>query len=92
MAKYDKSLRVGGVHVCLVFRSFTQVDTHTADAKTVKYKNCKALNKVYKGGVAKSKNTKNKGGKTKYKPYVSKALYQKNMRLDRDKDGIACER
>ncbi|MCM3140242.1 excalibur calcium-binding domain-containing protein [Bacillus safensis] len=75
--------------------SFTQVDTHTADAKTVKsYKNCKALNKVYKGGVAKSKNTKNKGGKTKYKPkpYVSKALYQKNMRLDRDKDGIACER
>ncbi len=41
--------------------SFTQVDTHTADAKTVKsYKNCKALNKVYKGGVAKSKNTKNK--------------------------------
>ncbi|WP_427847105.1 excalibur calcium-binding domain-containing protein [Bacillus pumilus] len=73
--------------------SVTQVNTLTADAKTVKsYKNCKALNKVYKGGVAKSKNTKNKGGKTKYKPYVSKALYQKNKRLDRDKDGIACER
>ena len=72
--------------------SFTQVDTHTADAKTVKYKNCKALNKVYKGGVAKSKNTKNKGGKTKYKPYASKALYLKNKHLDRDKDGIACER
>ncbi|WP_353853797.1 excalibur calcium-binding domain-containing protein [Bacillus sp. Bos-x628] len=72
--------------------SFTQVDIHTADAKTGNYKNCKALNKVYKGGVAKSKNTRNKGGKTKYKPYVSKALYEKNKRLDRDKDGIACER
>ncbi|AZU64072.1 hypothetical protein CHR53_23990 [Neobacillus mesonae] len=64
------------------------------DAKTkiVKFKNCKDMNKVYKGGVAKSSKVKNKGGKTKYKPFVSKALYDANKARDRDKDGIACER
>ncbi|MDR7240860.1 hypothetical protein J2Y02_005598, partial [Neobacillus drentensis] len=35
---------------------------------------------------------KNKGGKTKYKPYVSKALYDANKSRDRDHDFIACER
>lgn len=51
-----------------------------------------ALNKVFKGGVAKSRTTKNKGGKIKHKPFVSKTLYNKNKKNDRDKDGIACER
>lgn len=63
-----------------------------ADAAAKVYKNCTELNKVYKGGVAKSSTTKNKGGKTKYKPFVSKALYDANKGKDRDKDGIACER
>ncbi|MEH7515725.1 excalibur calcium-binding domain-containing protein [Gottfriedia acidiceleris] len=67
-------------------------DTSHAATKIVKYKNCKALNKVFPGGVAQAKNVKNKGGKTKYKPFVSKALYDKNKGLDRDKDKIACER
>ncbi|PKG23110.1 excalibur calcium-binding domain-containing protein [Niallia nealsonii] len=68
--------------------------TDNAEAKTkIKaYPNCKALNKDYKGGVAILKTTKNKGGKTYYKPYVSKDLYNKNKSRDRDKDGIACER
>lgn len=47
---------------------------------------------MYKGGVARSSSTKNKGGKTKYKPHVSKALYEANIKSDRDKDGIACEK
>lgn len=54
--------------------------------------NCTELNKDYKGGVAISSSTKNKGGKTKYKPYVSKELYNANKKSDRDKDGIACEK
>ncbi len=68
--------------------------SQVADAKTkiVKFKNCKDMNKVYKGGVAKSSKVKNKGGKTKYKPFVSKPLYDANKTKDRDKDGIACER
>lgn len=65
----------------------------SAEAKTTKtYKNCTELNKDYKGGVSKSSSVKNKGGKTKYKPYVSKALYEANKKSDRDKDLIACER
>lgn len=72
---------------------FTSVSTNVSEAKTIKkYSNCTALNKDYKGGVAKSSKVKNKGGKTHYKPYVSKALYDKNSSKDRDKDGIACER
>ena len=60
--------------------------------KVIAYKNCTELNKVYKGGVAQSANVKNKGGKTKYTPFVSKELYNKNSKLDRDKDLIACEK
>ncbi|MBF5067092.1 calcium-binding protein, partial [Salmonella enterica subsp. enterica serovar Istanbul] len=41
---------------------------------------------------ARSKSAKNKGGKTHYKPYVSKALYDNNKEKDRDHDNIACER
>ncbi|WP_245592256.1 excalibur calcium-binding domain-containing protein [Ectobacillus panaciterrae] len=59
---------------------------------TLTYKNCTELNKDYKGGVARSSSAKNKGGKTYYKPFVSKELYDANKQLDRDKDLIACER
>ena len=75
--------------------SFTLMTNETADARPNKnksYKNCMALNNVYKGGVAKSRTTKNKGAKIKNKPFVSKTLYNKNKKNDRDKDGIACER
>lgn len=67
--------------------------TSTADASSAKhYKNCTLLRVHYKGGVAKNSKVKNKGGKTHYKPYVSAALYNANYKLDRDKDGIACEK
>lgn len=58
--------------------SFSTVSNVDAAAKS--YKNCTELNKDYKGG------------KTKYKPYVSKSLYDANKKLDRDKDYIACEK
>lgn len=64
----------------------------SADAATKSFKNCTELNKSYKGGVAKDAKVKNKGGKTSYKPYVSANLYNANKSMDRDKDGIACER
>ncbi|PKR84659.1 excalibur calcium-binding domain-containing protein [Heyndrickxia camelliae] len=73
---------------------FSFLVSEEASAKTIvkKYKNCAALNKVYKGGVARSSSVKNKGGKTHYKPFVSKALYDANKSKDRDHDFIACER
>ncbi|MEK3796972.1 excalibur calcium-binding domain-containing protein [Peribacillus sp. FSL H8-0477] len=76
------------------------------DAASGVYKNCTAFNKQYKKGVAKSANTKNKviSRKTKKITYkavskgtkVSSKIYKNAMKynddLDRDKDGIACER
>jgi hypothetical protein len=63
-----------------------------AAPKPVKYKNCTALQKHYKGGVAQAKGVQNKGGKTRYTPTVTKKVYDLNKHLDRDKDRIACER
>ncbi|MET8152422.1 excalibur calcium-binding domain-containing protein [Actinoplanes sp. NPDC049668] len=63
-----------------------------AAAKT--YKNCTALNKVYKHGVGK-KGAKDKvrGSTKKVTNFkVSNALYKANKKSDRDKDGIACEK
>lgn len=64
-----------------------------------KYSNCKALNAVYPGGVAKNKAVKNlktingkKVNATSKKPHkVNSSVYAVNIKLDRDKDGVACE-
>jgi hypothetical protein len=67
--------------------------TSAISAKSIKkYQNCTELNKDYQGGVARTKDTVNKGGKVKYKPFVSKELYDANKSKDRDKDFIACEK
>jgi hypothetical protein len=65
--------------------------TQAANTTVKSYKNCTELNKDYKGGVAQKAGVKNKGGKTKYTPFVSKELYDANKGKDRDKDLIACE-
>jgi len=62
------------------------------EAATQTFSNCKELNKVYAGGVAKDAKVKNKGGKTKFAPTVSAEIYKLNSGKDRDKDGITCER
>ena len=59
---------------------------------TKKFSNCKALNRVYPGGVARSGSVSNSGGATKYSPTVSARVYKENKSKDRDHDGIACER
>ena len=60
-------------------------------AAAKKFKNCTELNKVYPGGVAKP-GAVNKGGATKRQPTINAALYKANIKSDRDKDGIACEK
>jgi len=62
-----------------------------SNAAVKKFKNCTELNKVYPGGVAKP-GAVNKGGKTKNQPTINAALYKANIKSDRDKDGIACEK
>lgn len=62
-------------------------------AEAVTYKNCAAINKDFPGGVSKSKIVKNKGGETKLAPTVNPKIYNQVFRkLDRDRDGIACEK
>ena len=73
-----------------------------ASATVPTFKSCDAMHEVakYKGGVAvngKVRNTKVVNGirvpaKSKYRPAVNAAVYRANIGLDRDKDGIACER
>ena len=60
-------------------------------ASEKEFKNCTELNQVYPGGVA-LPGAINKGGKTKLIPKFSENLYKLNMKSDRDKDGIACEK
>ncbi|WP_342575532.1 excalibur calcium-binding domain-containing protein [Solibacillus sp. FSL K6-1781] len=84
MKKYISALLMGAV--LIISFSFSTMEVEgAAKVKAVAYKNCTELNKVYKGGVS-------KGGKTKYKPFVSAELYKLNEKSDRDNDGIACEK
>ena len=64
---------------------------NNANAAANKFKNCTELNKVYPGGVAKP-GAVNKGGAIKKEPFIDAALYKANIKSDRDKDGIACEK
>lgn len=63
-----------------------------ATATVKKYKNCTALNKVYKHGVGKS-GARDKTSGTRVTTFrVNTKVYNANKHLDRDKDGIACEK
>jgi hypothetical protein len=75
--------------ICCVGLSMGSLSTANAAAK--KFKNCTELNKVYPGGVAKP-GAVNKGGALKNEPTIDAALYKANLKSDRDKDGIACEK
>ncbi len=61
-----------------------------------KFKNCTALNKTYKHGVGKSGAKDKTSGKRVTNFKKSTSLYKKvigyKKGLDRDKDGIACEK
>ncbi|HET6484425.1 MAG TPA: excalibur calcium-binding domain-containing protein [Actinoplanes sp.] len=63
--------------------------------KVKKYSNCAALNKVFKHGVGRNGAKDKVSGKTK--PVTNFSVYTKmydanKAKLDRDKDGIACEK
>lgn len=65
-----------------------------AIASSRTFANCTALNRVYSSGIAKSQaaaNAQVRAGNRR--PTVSRPIYDKNYtRLDRDRDGTACER
>ena len=92
-----KTLAVLGASACLVAGigiadPAAATTTSTTSYKT--YANCKALNAKYKHGVGRKGARDHVSGKTKPVKnfYVSTKLYNANKKLDRDKDGIACEK
>ncbi|WP_226344386.1 excalibur calcium-binding domain-containing protein [Agilicoccus flavus] len=65
----------------------------TKTVRVVKYKNCAALNKVHPHGVGKPKAKDKTKGRPVTTHLVHAKLYAAQPRtLDRDKDGIACEK
>jgi hypothetical protein len=65
-----------------------------ASAATPHYKNCAQLNAYYKHGVGKKGAHDKVSGRTKPVTTfaVNNTVYTANRALDRDKDGIACEK
>jgi len=65
-----------------------------AATKPIKYKNCAALNKVYKHGIGKpGAKDKTASGKKPVTNFTkSTKVYNLNRHLDRDKDKISCEK
>lgn len=62
--------------------------------RPVTFPNCTEMNKVHKGGVGRpgAVDIRANGGRALYPPIWDAALYQANIKSDRDRDGIACER
>lgn len=94
-----RTLSMAAASVVLAATAVVGGATAAQAAPTV-YKNCDAVHRVYSGGIAKKSVTKNKvtsAGKVTYralKGTVKKddKLYAANKKLDRDADGIACEK
>lgn len=68
-------------------------DVASAAPTAKKYTNCKALNKIYPHGVGRTAAARDKTSGVRVTNFkVSKAVYDRNTALDRDKDKIACEK
>jgi hypothetical protein len=64
----------------------------SAAAPNVIYPNCTAMHTKYRHGVGKVGAHDHTSGTPVTNFYRSNRLYYLNRRLDRDKDGIACEK
>lgn len=56
------------------------------------FANCQSLWTKFDGGIAKASTSKNKGLKSNKKPTVYSVGYTSNSALDKDRDGLVCER
>lgn len=61
-------------------------------ASKKKYKSCAALNRKFEGGLARTKKAQNADAASKFLPAVSAEGYRLNSGLDKDRDGVVCER
>jgi hypothetical protein len=80
--------------VVLVSATLTLGFSGTAGAAARTYGDCTSLRRAYANGVAQSWSTALRPSPWWIRirpPVVSAAVYTANRRLDRDRDGIACE-
>lgn len=75
--------------IATVFASFGVTASALAAPKA--YKNCVELNKDYKYGISANAKSKNAGTQGIFSPTVNAGVYNKNKKLDTDKDQIVCE-
>jgi hypothetical protein len=59
---------------------------------TKRYRNCKALNRAYPHGVGRPGARDKTSGRPVTIFRVSRSVYSQNTHLDRDRDGVACEK
>ena len=71
---------------------FATVTAKQKKSLNKKFSSCKALNAVFPGGIASTKESVNSGSKAKYLAVIHAGTYKLNKSLDRDKDLITCER
>ncbi len=89
-----KSKILAGLAAAALAASLVPATAAPAAAAVRHFKNCTALNKVYKHGVGKKGARDHVSGSSR--PVTtftrSTAVYLANKSMDRDKDGIACEK
>jgi hypothetical protein len=93
-----RRLAASAVSVLALSLPLAAVGSAPADAASSTYKSCTNLNKKYAHGVGKSGAKDKVSGSSKpvttftKSTKIYKAAMKKNKGLDRDKDGIACEK
>ncbi len=74
------------------FNISVQTKRQFANAANKRYRSCAALNRVFDGGLARSAAAQSANGSGNRLASVSASGYSRNSSLDRDRDGVACER
>ena len=76
---------------CLTLISMALASGFAVAAPFNKYSSCNELKRDFPNGVAVKKPAKNRGAGPIAPPATNPSVYKLNLRLDADKDGIACE-
>lgn len=88
---FAKLLKFASITITAFLVASTFTFASSAEAAPKSYKNCAALNKDFKYGVSAKAKPKNLGTQTIFTPAVNLSVFNKNKKLDTDRDLIVCE-
>mgnify|MGYP000190327154 CR=1 FL=1 len=95
------TVQAAGPAECRVYTAGLDSDSVTVNfvdplakvrGKSPKLAKCSQVNAIWPGGVAKNTSVSDIGPKATYAPFFDPNYYAKIKSLDKDKDGISCER